>query len=320
MKSLVQTVVLALLLLLSDGARADTTPIQPPEFAGIAQWLNSPPLTVAGLRGKVVLIDFWAYSCINCLRAIPHVEHLYQAYKNKGLEVIGVHTPEFAFEANPANVKAAIERLSITYPVALDNHATTWNAWHNQFWPAEYLIDQNGRLIGHHYGEGAYAIMENAIRALLGLGMLPADTRADGRVPTASNTPELHLGSATQIGLDGSEASESSNGTHHFGASGLLAVGHYALNGRWEITNEYARLAGAQGDIKLRFKAAKVYVIASSDEPVSLQVTIDGKPRAAVTVQASQLYALYDDAANGTHVLVLHVPQKGLRVYSFTFG
>jgi len=320
MKALAHAVVLALLCLLPGGARADTAPSQPPEFAGIAEWLNSPPLTMAGLRGKVVLVDFWAYSCINCVRALPHVEQLYQAYKGNGLVVVGVHTPEFDFEANPANVQAAIRRLGITYPVALDSRGKTWSAWHNQFWPAEYLIDQNGRLIGHHYGEGAYDVMENAIRSLLGMGLLPANAAATGGVPAARETPELHLGSATQFGLDSSEVNDGGNGMHRFSAPGQPAANHYALNGRWEITDEYARLAGSQGDIKLRFKAAKVYVVASAAQPIALQVTVDGKPQPAVTVQGSRLYTLYDGVADGEHVLVLHVPQKGLQVYSFTFG
>ncbi|MEW9572347.1 thioredoxin family protein [Rhodanobacter sp. Si-c] len=303
------------------GGAAALSPGAPvPEFAGIAGWLNSPPLSMASLHGKVVLVDFWAYSCINCIRALPHVEHLYQAYKDKGLVVVGVHTPEFDFEANPANVQAAVQRLGITYPVAMDSHGDTWNAWHNQFWPAEYLIDQNGRLLGHHYGEGAYDAMENAVRALLGLGPLPAGTGGTGQVAAADDTPELHLGSATQSGLDSSEASGGSNGVHHFSAPVQPAANNYALNGVWQITDEYAQLAGRQGEIRLRFKAAKVYVVASAVQPVTLQVMVDGKPQPAVTVHGSQLYTLYDGAADGEHVLVLHVPQKGLQVYSFTFG
>ena len=237
-----------------------------------------------------------------------------------GLVVVGVHTPEFDFEADPANVQAAIRRLGISYPVAMDNHAGTWNAWHNQFWPAEYLVDQNGRLIGHHYGEGAYDVMENAVRVLLGLGPLPTGDAATGHTPAPGETPELHLGSATQSGLDDAEARNGGNGMHRFSASGGPAANHYVLDGRWEITDEYARLAGSEGDIKLRFKAAKVYVVASAAQPVTLQVTVDGKPQPAVTVQGSQLYALYDGAADGEHVLVLHVPQSGVQVYSFTFG
>jgi len=305
---------------IASGASAPAAGAPPPEFTGITQWLNSPPLTLAGLRGKVVLVDFWAYSCINCVRALPHVEHLYQAYKDKGLVVVGVHTPEFDFEANPGNVQAAIQHLGITYPVAMDDHGGTWNAWHNQVWPAEYLIDQNGRLIGHHYGEGAYGAMENAIRTLLGMGLLPANAAATGEIPAAGETPELHLGSATQFGLDPSEATDSGYGMHRFDVPGQPAANHYALNGRWDVTKEYARLAGSEGDIKLRFKAAKVYLVASAAQPVTLQVTVDGKPQPAVTVQGSRLYIVYDGATEGEHVLVLHVPQKGVQVYSFTFG
>ena len=154
-----------------------------PEFPGITRWVNSPPLTIAGLRGKVVLIDFWAYSCINCLHVIPHVEHLHETYKDRGLVVIGVHSPEFAVEKSPANVIAATKRLGITYPVAIDNELATWKAWGNQYWPTEYLIDRNGQLIGKHIGEGDELRMENAIRLLLGLDMLPMNSPSAGDRP-----------------------------------------------------------------------------------------------------------------------------------------
>jgi thiol-disulfide isomerase/thioredoxin len=138
-----------------------------PELAGIEHWLNSNPLTIASLRGKVVLVDFWTYSCINCLRTLPHISKWYDTYKDKGLRVVGVHTPEFAYERQTRNVQAAIQRHGIKYPVAQDNRYATWNAYDNKFWPAAYLIDPNGRIVLKHFGEGNYDEMENAIRALL---------------------------------------------------------------------------------------------------------------------------------------------------------
>lgn len=308
---------LVFLLLLSCGigaARAATAP----DFTGIDHWINSPPLTLSGLRGKVVLVDFWAYSCINCVRELPHVEHLYETYKDKGLVVVGVHTPEFDFETNPANVTTAVQRLGITYPVAMDSEHATWNAWHNQYWPAEYLVDQNGQLIGHQYGEGGYLRMENAIRLLLGLNTLSDTAAANGYTPNADDTPELHLGSFNQAGLDDSENGH--NGRRHFAAPVQPAPNHYALNGLWEITDEYAGLLGSQGDIALRFKAAKLYMVASASTPITLQVTVDGKPQPPVTVQGSRLYTLFDGSTDGGHLLKLHIPAKGLQVYSFTFG
>jgi len=138
-----------------------------PEFAGIEQWLNSPPLTMAGLRGKVVLVDFWTYSCINCLRTLPYVNRWAEQYREQGLVVVGVHTPEFPFERSTSNVQTAMKRFGVKHPVAQDNRYATWKAYSNQYWPAEYLVDKRGRVMRKHFGEGGYAEMEAAIRMLL---------------------------------------------------------------------------------------------------------------------------------------------------------
>jgi thiol-disulfide isomerase/thioredoxin len=138
-----------------------------PEFAGIEQWLNSPPLTLAGLRGKVVLVDFWTYSCINCLRTLPHVNRWAEAYRDQGLVVVGVHTPEFAFERSTPNLQTAMQRFGVKHAVAQDNHYATWKAWRNQYWPAKYLIDARGQVVYRQFGEGGYGEMEAAIQALL---------------------------------------------------------------------------------------------------------------------------------------------------------
>ncbi|MEH6419873.1 thioredoxin family protein [Pseudomonas sp. CGJS7] len=138
-----------------------------PEFAGIERWINSPPLTMAGLRGKVVLVEFWTYSCINCIRVMPHVKQWHQRYRDSGLTVVGVHTPEYGYEKIPRNVDAAVARFGIEYPVAQDNAYATWNAYHNRYWPALYLIDRNGRVVYEHFGEGDYAQTEAKIKQLL---------------------------------------------------------------------------------------------------------------------------------------------------------
>nr|WP_233259649.1 redoxin family protein [Ramlibacter sp. WS9] len=138
-----------------------------PEFTGIDQWLNSPALTMAGLRGKVVLVDFWTYSCINCLRTLPYVNRWAEKYGGQGLVVVGVHTPEFAFERSTPNVQTAMKRFGVKHPVAQDNRYATWRAYSNQYWPAEYLVDKRGRIVRKHFGEGGYAEMEEAIRTLL---------------------------------------------------------------------------------------------------------------------------------------------------------
>lgn len=138
-----------------------------PEFAGITGWLNSGPLSMAGLRGKVVLVNFWTYACYNCINALPHVKRLHDAYYGKGLVVVGVHTPEFPFEKSTGNVQAAIQRFGIKYPVAQDNNFSTWNAYRNQYWPAQYIVDQSGKIVYTHAGEGQYETMDRTIRSLL---------------------------------------------------------------------------------------------------------------------------------------------------------
>jgi thiol-disulfide isomerase/thioredoxin len=152
------------------GAVNSASAAQAPELVQINQWLNSPPLTMAGLRGKVVLVDFWTYSCINCLRTLPYVRSWHAKYKDQGLVVIGVHTPEYAFERKTANVETALKRFGIQYPVAQDNQYGTWKAYNNQYWPAAYLIDRSGKVVLTHFGEGGYDEMEAAIKRLLAAG------------------------------------------------------------------------------------------------------------------------------------------------------
>src|SRR5215204_6196263 len=169
---------------------------QAPELAGLSNWINSDPLTLQQLRGKVVLVDFWTYSCINCLRTLPHVKAWDRTYRHRGLVVLGIHTPEFAFEHVPGNVEGAVQRLGIHYPVALDNDYGTWNAFQNQYWPAKYLIDRQGHLRYYHFGEGEYDTVEERIRTLLGesAAMTPVAKRLSDNTPNAPLTPETYLG------------------------------------------------------------------------------------------------------------------------------
>jgi thiol-disulfide isomerase/thioredoxin len=138
-----------------------------PDFAGVTNWFNSKPLSIADLRGKVVLVDFWTYGCVNCVNTLPHVTELYTKYKDRGLVVVGVHTPEFPFERSAANVQAALKRHGITYPVAQDNESKTWNAYRNQYWPAQYIVDQSGKIVFQHAGEGRYDEIERTVAKLL---------------------------------------------------------------------------------------------------------------------------------------------------------
>ena len=177
------TAALLVLLIASETAFATPPPEAPraspaaPDLRGITRWINTAPLSMRDLRGKVVLVDFWTFECINCLHALPQVKALYARYRDRGLVVVGVHTPELPAERDTANLLKAVKRLGIDYPVAQDNDSATWNAWDNQYWPAQYLVDAHGRVVFSHIGEGGYAAIENAVRTQLGLPPLPASAR-----------------------------------------------------------------------------------------------------------------------------------------------
>ncbi|MEX1827017.1 thioredoxin family protein [Luteibacter sp. CQ10] len=291
-----------------------------PEFAGIAAWQNSKPLTMKSLRGKVVLIDFWTYSCINCLRTLPHVTRWYDQYKDKGLVVVGVHSPEFPFEKQEANVRDAIKQFGIHYPVAQDNDLETWDAWDNKYWPAEYLVDQRGNVIAHHYGEGNYMEMENAIRTLLGLPRLEDKGGTDKDAPDFRQlgSPEMYFGSDRSQNNASPEGDRT--GTRDFTAPSRLDLNRFALVGRWEIGRENASLIGPSGEIRLHFKAKKVHMVASANDPITIEVAVDGKPQAPVTVQKSMLYTLFDGDGYKDHVLTIKVPKANFHAFTFTFG
>jgi thiol-disulfide isomerase/thioredoxin len=286
-------------------------PIGPaaPEFAGIAGWLNSGPLTLSGLAGKVVLVDFWTYSCINCQRTLPELRGWWQAYRDKGLVIVGVHSPEFDFEKDPANVKRAVAELDVQWPVALDPDMATWDAYRNQYWPAEYLIDQQGRVRHVHFGEGAYDVTETAIRTLLGVG--GPEASAEAELPGGGITAEAYAGAARSDGRIG-------------------------LSGPWSEADEYALSAGSGAIAQISFTASHVYLVAGSEGPaVSVEVTIDGRPptraeagaaisfdaagRAFVTVGAHDLYALLALPTQQSHVLRL-APAGAMELFTFTFG
>ncbi len=287
-----------------------------PEFAGISNWLNSPPLTMAALRGKVVLIDFWTYSCINCLRTLPYVTRWYDTYKDKGLVVVGVHTPEFGFERVTANVQTAIGRFGIHYPVAQDNAMATWQAYANQYWPAEYLVDRNGIVVLKHFGEGRYDETENAIRSLLAAG--PAVPRDNGADLSRIGSPEMYFGTARVEMLANPERPREGEATYT--SPGSLLPNHFALVGTWNLAPENATLVGGSGAVQLAFNSGKVFLVASSAQPVTLDVAVDGQKQPAVTVQESRLYTLFDSNDYKPHIMTVAVPKAGLEAFSFTFG
>jgi len=301
----------------SDGqARTVADDLAPaPAFTGISAWLNSPPLTMAALRGRVVLVDFWAYSCINCVRTLPFLIKWQNEYKARGLQIIGVHAPEFKFERDAHNVQAAIDRFGINYPVALDNDMLTWNAFHNEYWPAEYLIDRSGRIVYTHVGEGKYDETENEIRKLLDAG--PAVGAEPGLDLSRIGSPEMYFGLDRVEDLASPEAAKP--GVRTYSAPKTLKLNRFALVGAWDLSAEHATAKGS-GEVLLHCRSGKVFMVASSAAPVTLSVTVDGKPQPAITVRESRLYTLFDSADYAEHMVTIAVPAAGFQAFTFTFG
>ena len=287
-----------------------------PEFTGISAWLNSQPLTLESLRGKVVLVQFWTYSCINCVRTLPYVTKWYDTYKDKGFVVVGVHTPEFAFERETSNVETAIKRFGIKYPVAPDNQYRTWRAFGNQYWPAAYLIDKSGTVVAEQFGEGGYQQLENTIARLVGEAM-PAVQASDPDL-AGIETPELYLGSEKNDGAIVA-SQDSAAGERSYTLPDDVPQNRFALSGTWKLTGDRATSTVDDVEILVRFNAPKVHLVAGSTSPQTLSITVDGTPQPPVMVDGSRLYSLYSGTA-GEHVMRLKVPKAGLSAYTFTFG
>jgi cytochrome c biogenesis protein CcdA/thiol-disulfide isomerase/thioredoxin len=309
---------------------------QAPDFTGNQRWWNTPgdrPLTLAALRGRVVLVDFWTYTCINCLRTLPHLTAWDRAYRSDGLTIVGVHSPEFSFEHDAGNVSAAIRREGIRYPVAQDNQLATWNAWGNQYWPAEYLIDARGHVRHVNFGEGDYGGTEAAIRSLLreaGARDLGADARPSRSFdPAAQATPETYLGTARAERY----ATPVAPGTKTYSPAppDRLGAGQFTLGGTWTLSDESAR-AGSGATLTGRVTGKDVYLVLSPPGRGigTVQVALDGRPIApgaagrdvrdgAVAVTTQRLYHLVSRPTLETHVLSLRF-SPGVAGYAFTFG
>jgi cytochrome c biogenesis protein CcdA/thiol-disulfide isomerase/thioredoxin len=290
-----------------------------PDFQGISLWLNSKPLTLAQLEGKVVLIDFWTYSCINCLRTLPHVRGWWETYRGAGLVVIGVHTPEFAFERVPGNVRSAVAELGIEYPVALDPDYRTWNAWLNRYWPAKYLVDRRGHLRYAHFGEGSYDETEQVLRTLLAEKGLPKPVAGSlpDPTPTGPQTPETYLGFDRIERFVGSEIVPNREADYRIPP--LVPSDSFAYGGRWTVEPERA-VAAAGARLRLSFHARNVFlVLGTRGAPESVRVTLDGRLQRTVRVKADRLYTLARLPEPGDHMLDLTL-SPGTEAYAFTFG
>lgn len=291
-----------------------------PAFSGIQQWLNTPagmPLSLASLKGKVVLVDFWAYSCINCQRELPHVEAWYRDYAADGLEVVGVHTPEYAFEHVPSNVQAGTSRLGLTFPVALDNSYGTWNAYDNQSWPASYLIDATGQIRRVSVGEGDYTQEEQLIRQLLTAAhpgiTLPAATDVPDTTPDdPALSPETYLGTEREQYYDGGTAYR----TGQFTLPAELAVNSFALAGAW-IMAPQSITAGHGAAIRLAFHAFDVYLDVGGTG--TLTVSSGGPSRIIRVSGAPDIYTVATEQPAQDGIVTIRL-SPGLQAYSFTFG
>jgi len=273
------------------------------------RWFNTKPLTLAQLHGNVVLIDFWTYSCINCLRTLPHLEAWYRDYARDGLVIVGVHTPEFAFEHVASNVGAAVKRLGIRYPVVQDNAYGTWNNYSNSYWPAEYLIDRSGRVRSYHFGEGDYGTSERNIRTLLGLGANPR-TESD-TLPTGALTPESYLGYER---LDPSRyvgTAVANDRLKTYAGAKSVPRDHLAYSGAWKVEGERI-VAGKDAGLTLHYHARDVYLVLGGRGTVSW-------PTGRVKVDAYELYTLKRSKSIGDGLLRLRFT-PGVQAYAFTFG
>jgi cytochrome c biogenesis protein CcdA/thiol-disulfide isomerase/thioredoxin len=306
-----------------------------PDFVGVDKWLNTDkPLSIASLKGKVVLVDFWTYTCINCIRTLPYVTSWYDKYKNQGFVVIGVHTPEFEFEHETQNVLNAIKMYNIHYPVAQDNEYATWNNYNNQYWPAEYLIDGNGNIRRTHFGEGEYDQMETAIQMLLkqnGKKITNQLNNLTDQTPVAEISPETYLGSKRMQYYFPS--GNLNNGTEEFTLSDNLSQNTFSYGGMWIINDENA-VSGENALLNYNFTASKVFIILrpGSSNVNTVKVFLDGKvidasfagsdvKNGIITVDGDRLYSVIDlHGKTENHILKLQFQTPGIKAYTFTFG
>lgn len=305
-------------------------PYPAPPLKDITAWINSPPLTLASLKGHVVLIDFWTYSCINCIRTLPYLKAWYQTYKSQGLVIIGVHSPEFAFEQEYQNVKQAVEKYQIHYPVALDNQFQTWDNYGNHYWPAHYLIDKQGQVVYIHFGEGQYAVTEHNIQVLLGAKSKKkhSDTLPKQAL-TYGVTPETYLGSNRAERFANPKTDDESGYQFH----GMLKQDFWALQGQWQVNAQNITSLKANASILLHFHAKKVFLVLGSndDKPKTVTILLNGKPispaqagkdvhEQRIKVNEDRLYELISlpNVSNG--VLEIQCDSPGLEAYAFTFG
>jgi len=308
-----------------------------PEFTGLTNWINSKPLTKEDLKGKVVLIDFWTYSCINCIRTQPYLKDWYSTYKDSDFVIVGLHAPEFSFEKNPNNVRDAVKKAGLEYPIALDNDFSTWNAYQNQYWPGTYLLDKEGKVRRYHGGEGEYKQTEQAIRALLGEngGRVPERTTKalDGTVPVSEDqTPETYLGTKRASNFVGTPLLTAGTGVKSFTPGELKDVDDWTLSGSWDVSSEGIKAVN-DSTIRFRLAAKEVYFVTTGDGAgKQVSVTLNGQPisqtgmagddvkDSKIMVDEGKLYrAVKFKSFEQDSTIELTVPE-GVQINVFTFG
>ena len=304
-----------------------------PELAGISGYLNSPEFSLRDLRGQVVLIDFWTYSCINCIRTQPYLNAWHEAYSDDGLVIVGVHTPEFEFEKDPENVRKAMEDAGIAYPVVQDNRYETWNAFRNRFWPRKYLIDVDGFIRYDRIGEGAYEQTEDAIRKLLeeraerfGMAMEQSRSSPDAeKTDRKVGTPEIYFGYRFARGNLGSPEGFRPEQVNSYAAPAEIAPSKAYLTGEWLNRGDYSELVSEKGSVLLRYYARNVNIVASSENGTMLDVQVDGRPIGRgidpgdSLVREERLYRIVRSPEPGERLLNVSA-DSGFRIYTFTFG
>ncbi|MBI4272349.1 redoxin domain-containing protein [Candidatus Uhrbacteria bacterium] len=318
---------------------------QAPELAGVQAFINTPKTSVADLVGKkVILIDFWTYSCINCQRTTPYLNAWYEKYKDKGLEIIGVHTPEFDFEKKLDNVETAVKKFGIQYPVALDNDYSTWTAYSNRYWPRKYLIDIDGFIVYDHIGEGGYEETEKKIQALLSermnvLGMKEVVTR-DITKPTLeeqtdfsqNRSPEIYFGSLRNASLGNGK--KNVNGIQNILEPKQIRTDRLYLIGGWDLHDEYAENKTSNAKIIFRYRGKNVYFVSGATTPIEMEVLQDGKPvisekgadvleqggSTSTIIKEQRLYKLIRNSDYEEHTLELIIKQPNVQAFTFTFG
>ncbi|MEK6968246.1 MAG: thioredoxin family protein [Nanoarchaeota archaeon] len=305
-----------------------------PELSGIAGYINSANnLTLASLRGKVVLIDFWTYTCINCIRTQPYLNAWYDKYHEAGLEIIGVHTPEFGFEKKYENVLSAVEREGIKYPVVQDNEYETWRAYQNQYWPRKYLIDSQGKIRYDKIGEGGYQETEEWIRKLLKERnetlQLKQIANVSGVIQAGRvGTPEIYFGYGFNRGNFGNKEGLKPEESVNYTIANELVFNNAYLEGVWLNKKDYVELDSDSGRVALPFYAKAVNIVASAEDISSISVFIDGKQivtgtdfsNGLLNIKEERLYSLFTGSKSASQTLDLRISGKGFRIYTFTFG